>query len=210
MASSKTINNYEKFIQEFRIEKNNDKTNLEQFFKKKFLIVENNKIIYPKISELNKKNIALEEQITNIKKTKEFWEKEKNHAKNYYKNVKINMFLKKKFWKHKIKQILNQEYKEDVLSAKLTDEVLMDPAYETLLDTFLVDYDYRKKLTDTVNKSIIYKEHNIGDHNKKKQIFKEENANKNVEKNHTKIELLEKEIKANKTIAKYIKQINKI
>lgn len=210
MPLSKTINNYEAFLLEFRLEKTNDKPYLDLFFKKKFIIIENKKIIHPKITDLQLKVEDLEATNSKLRKLKSFWEKEKSQAENYYKKVKATMYFKKKFWQHKIKQMINPEYKEDVINTKLTDEVLMDPAYETLLDTFLVDYDYRKKLSDTVNKSIIYKDNNIGDHNKKKQIFKSENAQAKVDKIIEQINAHDNEIKANKLIIKYIKQINKI
>lgn len=210
MALTKTINNYETFIQEFRLEKSDDKPYLELFFKKKFVIVQDKKIIHPKIYNLDKKIKELEEHITNLKKNKGFWLTEKKHAENYYKNIKNTMFFKKKYWQHKLKQMVNAEYKEDIKNTKLTDEILMDPNNETLLNTFLVDYDYRKKLVDTVNKSIIYKDNNIGDHTKKKQILKSETANTKIEKLNEQIAGLETEIKSNKTLIRYIKQINKV
>lgn len=209
MPLPKTINNYEGFLKEFGLEKNGDKSYLELFFKKKFIVTENKKIIYPKVYDIEEKIKLLEKQIANLKEQIRFWEKEKTTAEKYYKNVNATKYFKKKFWKHKLKQIVNPEYKEDVLNAKLTDEVLMDPAYETLLDTFLVDYDYRKKLSDTVNKSIIYKENRIGDYNKKRQILKTENAKKKIEQLNEKLNQTNLEILAYQTVIKYIKLVNK-
>ena len=209
MPLSKTINNYDAFLLELRLEKTEEKPYLDLFFKRKFIILENKKIIHPKISDLQKKIEELEDHLSKLKKVKKFWEREKNSAENYYKNIKTSMYFKKKFWQHKIKQLVNPEYKEDVINTKLTDEVLMDPAYQNLLDTFLVDYDYRKKLSDTVNKSIIYKNNVIGDHNKRKQVFKTENAQNKVEKIAEQINQCNQEITANKIVIKYVKLINK-
>ena len=209
MPLSKTINNYETFLQELKLEKKDDKAYMDIFFKRKFIILENKHIIHPRIGDLTTKIEELRDKITKLKKLKKFWESQRNNAKNYYAKIKLTKYFKTKYWQHKLKQAINPEYKEDVISTKLTDEVLMDPEYKTLFETFLVDYDYRKKLSDTVNKSIIYRDNNIGDHNKKKQIFKTENAQNKIEKITEQINQYNTEIIANKIVIKYIKQINK-
>ena len=95
------------------------------------------------------------------------------------------------------------EYKKDVENARLTDETLMDPNYSQLIETFLVDSDYRKKLGDTVNSSLIYQKLNVGDATKKKMIFKKETALKKIEAINKNILNLEFQIKINKTMLKY-------
>lgn len=209
MPLSKTINNYETFLQELKLEKKDDKAYMDIFFKRKFIILENKHIIHPRIGDLTTKIEELRNKITKLKKLKKFWESQRDNAKNYYAKIKLTKYFKTKYWQHKLKQAINPEYKEDVISTKLTDDVLMDPEYKTLFETFLVDYDYRKKLSDTVNKSIIYRDNNIGDHNKKKQIFKTENAQNKIEKIIEQINQYNTEIIANKIVIKYIKQINK-
>jgi hypothetical protein len=209
MPLTKTINNYDAFVQELKLEKTNDKAYMDAFFKRKFIILEDKKIIHPKIRDLEEKIKELEIAKDKLKGLKKYWEKEKDKAQNYYRDIKFKKYLKGKFWKHKIKQATNPEYREDVINCKLTDEVLMDPEYGTLADTFLVDYDYRKKLADTVNRSIIYKDNVIGDHNKKRQQFKKENAQIKVDQVTEKLHLTNLEILAFETVIKYIKLINK-
>lgn len=209
MPLTKTINNYDAFVQELKLEKTNDKAYMDAFFKRKFIILEDKKIIHPKIRDLEEKIKELEIAKDKLKGLKKYWEKEKDKAQNYYRDIKFKKYLKGKFWKHKIKQATNPEYREDVINCKLTDEVLMDPEYGTLADTFLVDYDYRKKLAETVNRSIIYKDNVIGDHNKKRQQFKKENAQIKVDQVTEKLHLTNLEILAFETVIKYIKLINK-
>jgi len=209
MPLTKTINNYDAFIQELKLDKNEDKTHMDTFFKRKFIILEDKKIIHPKLRDLEQKISELLEAKEKLKGLKKYWEKEKDKAHNYYRDIKIKKFFKGKFWKHKIKEVVNPEYREDVINCKLTDEVMMDPEYGTLADTFLVDYDYRKKLADTVNKSIIYKGSIIGDHNKKRQQFKKENAQVKIDQLTEKIHQTNAEILAYQTISKYIKILNK-
>jgi len=209
MALTKTINNYETFIQELKLEKNKDKPYLDAYFKKKFIILENKRIIHPNIRDIDKKITELQDTKEKLKKLKRYWEKEKDKAQNYYRDIKLKKYFKGKFWKHKLKQALNPEYREDVINCKLTDEVIMDPEYGTLADTFLVDYDYRKKLADTVTKSLIYKDSVIGDYNKKRQQFKKENASTKVDQITEKISQTNLEILAYQTVIKYIKMVNR-
>ncbi|HRS42255.1 MAG TPA: hypothetical protein P5530_00015 [Candidatus Diapherotrites archaeon] len=209
MALTKTINNYETFIQELKLEKNKDKPYLDAYFKKKFIILENKRIIHPNIRDLEKKITELQDTKEKLKKLKRYWEKEKDKAQNYYRDIKLKKYFKGKFWKHKLKQALNPEYREDVINCKLTDEVIMDPEYGTLADTFLVDYDYRKKLADTVTKSLIYKDSVIGDYNKKRQQFKKENASTKIDQITEKISQTNLEILAYQTVIKYIKMVNR-
>jgi len=209
MPLTKTINNYETFIQELKLEKKDDKAYMDAFFKRKFIILEDKRIIHPKIRDLEEKIKELTIAKDKLKGLKKYWEKEKDKAQNYYRDIKFRKYLKGRFWKHKIKQATNPEYREDIKNCKLTDEVLMDPEYGTLADTFLVDYDYRKKLADTVNRSIIYKDNIIGDHNKKRQQFKKENAQKKIEQITEKLHSTNLDILAFETVIKYIKLINK-
>lgn len=210
MPLTKTINNYDAFIKELKLEKTDDKAYLDVYFKKKFIIFENNKIIHPNVRDLEHKITELLEAKEKQKGLKKYWQKEKDKAQNYYRDIKLKKFFKGKYWKHKLKQAVNPEYREDVVNCKLTDEVLMDPEYESLADTFLVDYDYRKKLADTVNKSLIYKDAVIGDHNKKRQQFKKENANIKIDQTTEKLNQTNLEILSYQTVVKYIKQINKV
>lgn len=207
MKNTKTINNYDDFIKEFEINKNTeDKKHLDLFFKKRFLVIEDNKIRYPTTKDITEKIRELEENKEKIIKLKNFWKKELFIAKNYDQKIKYTKFIKKKFWKHKLKQMTNKEYNLDVKNARLTDNTLLDPRYERLFDTFLTDYDYRKKLVDTVNKSLIYKDTDIGEHSKKKQKLKTDNAKNMYDSLNAKIKNINTELLANKYILKFLKK----
>ena len=207
MKNTKTINNYEDFTKEFNIDKSTeDKKHLDLFFKKRFLVIEDNKIRYPTTKDITEKIRELEENKEKIIKLKNFWKKELFIAKNYDQKIKYTKFIKKKFWKHKLKQMTNKEYNLDVKNARLTDNTLLDPRYERLFDTFLTDYDYRKKLVDTVNKSLIYKDTDIGEHSKKKQKLKTDNAKNMYDSLNAKIKNINTELLANKYILKFLKK----
>jgi hypothetical protein len=204
---TKTINNLEKLEKTLNINVNKDnKKYFEDFFKNRFLnISEDNKIMYPNKIYFKNKNKELKKKLDELNKFKKFWLKKNKDAKNYYRNIENTKYFKKNYWKHKIKKLTNENYAQDIKNTKLTEKTLMDPEYKNLLNTFLLDPDYRKKLTDTVNNSIIYKKQKIGDISKKKQEFKIELSNNNIKKLNKEIEDIKFKIKTNKIILKTIK-----
>lgn len=183
-----------------------DKKYLIYYFKTKVLQVENRKIVYPKLTEIKKKQNELSESLLDHKKEEQYWKRTKNNAENYYKNIATNMVFKKKYWQHKIKKMIDKDYKKDVLDSKLTDQILMDPEYQHLFNTFLVDPDYRRKLKETVNNSIVYRDTNIGEYSKKKQKFKQTTAKSKMEQVSKKIKEIEFSIKIQNKIFDLVKK----
>ncbi len=204
MSKSKTINNIKDLEKEINIKvKDGDKKYLIEFFKIRFLRTDKGKIVYPEKKDLVNKNKELYSKLSNIKKELRFWLKEKTDAENYYKVAALKKYFRKIYWAHKVKLATDAEYKKDVENARLTEETITDPKYEHLLETFLQDSDYRKKLGDTVNSSLIYKNLNVGDSNKKKQIFKKETAEKKILHLRKSIRHIRHMIEINKTVLKY-------
>jgi hypothetical protein len=161
---------------------------LRYFLKKKIIHIANKKIIYPGVSETRKKQIEIEKNLSKLEKELNYWKNNKNKVERNKKLAPITMFLKKNYWRHKIKEITNKEYKQDVLDSRLTDKVLLDPEYSNLFETFLVNPDYRKKLKETINTSIVYKNNSIGGYSEKKKEFK-------IKTSEMKIDQLRKQLK---------------
>lgn len=160
---------------------------IDLFFKKKVMHVVDKKIIYPKLEDIKKKIKEYDAEIETINSEHNFWRKNKNKVvreKNFH---PIAIYFKKNFWRHKIKEITNKEYKQDVKDAKLNDRILLDPEYHNLFETFLVNPDYRKKLKETINNSIVYKYNQIGDYSAKKKDFKIKASTMKIEQIKTKI-----------------------
>ena len=183
-----------------------DKEYLSVFLKKKSFHIVNKKITYPKIEDIKYIIQKLEAKIKELKSTSYFWEKEKNTAEKYHNVLPINMIFKKNYWRHNIKKILNKKYKQDIIDAKLTDKVLLDPEYKNLFETFLVDPDYRRKLKDTINTSIIYKNTTIGDYSIKKQEFKKTSAEFKVKQVEDQIKEVRYKLKVYKIVYDYLKK----
>ena len=184
----------------------NNKLYIDNFFKKKTMQIKDGKIIYPKIKELKEENNTFTKRIKELKKNISYWEKERINAHKYHKLIPVHMILKKQFWKHKIKSVVDKNYKKDVIDTKLDDKILMDPQYKNLLNTFLVDPEYRQKLKDTVNNSIVYKNSQIGDYSKKKQEFKEKSAEHKITQLKQKLRDYEIKHKINQKIIEIIKK----
>lgn len=171
--TKKRITNTNDLIEFLNINLNEEEKELvNKFFKKKILHIRKNKIIYPKIQDIKKKKIEIEKKIKDLEKSIKFWDKNINKIERHNVLFPITMYLKKNFWRHKIKELTNKEYKKDVIETKLTDKILLDPEQNKLFETFLVNPDYRKKLKETVNTSIVYRHNNIGQHSDKKRKFR--------------------------------------
>jgi hypothetical protein len=145
---------------------------LAEFLKKKIIHIVDNKIVYPSLQEIKKKKEEMDKNILKIEKEISFWKGTKNQVERNKALFPITIYFKKNFWRHKIKEMTNKEYKQDVIDTRLNDKILLDPEYSTLFETFLVNPDYRKKLKETVNTSIVYKNSSIGGYSEKKKDFK--------------------------------------
>jgi len=201
------INDYDHLITELDQPSNiNDKLYFDRFFKKKCIRVKNKKIICPDTEEIKETIKDLYGQLTYLKEKLKFWKHQLSDAKNYHSIIKITKFVKKDYWYHKIKEATDQEYKQNVRDCKLTSDVLMDPAYQNLKNSFLRNPDYRKKLSDTINSSIIYKNSNIGDQSKTKQEFRAKSAEFNIKKIHEHIKDIMFQIKVQEKAIELIKK----
>ncbi len=170
---AKTITNTKELINALNLKLNEeDIKKIDVFFKKKVMHFENNKIIYPKLDVILGKEKELSENIKELEKEINFWKKNKNKIEMNKRLFPITIYFKKNFWRHKIKEITNKEYRQDVIDAKLTDKILLDPEYKTLLETFIINPDYRQKLKETVTNSIVYKYNGIGLYGDRKKEFR--------------------------------------
>ena len=202
-----TINTTKEFKKKFNLTvTTNEQKYIDYFFSKKSIQFENNKIIHPKIEDINKEIKELEEKIKELKDNEKYWNQKRKDSENYISKIHMKMIFNKNYWRHKLKKLTNQEYKQDVTDTNLTDDVLMDPEYKHMFNSFLVDPDYRKKLKETINNSIIYKNSKIGDYSIKKQKFKQDTAKKRIEQLKVQINKLNFKLKTNKQILRIIKK----
>ncbi len=199
--------NYESIEKQLNIKiPETDKEYLNAFLKKKSFHIVNRKIIYPKIEDVKYIVEKLSSEVRELKSTSDFWKKEKNTAEKYHRLLPINMVLKKNYWRHNVKKLINKKYKQDIIDAKLNDRILLDPEYKNLFETFLVDPDYRKKLKDTVNNSIIYKNNKIGDYSIRKQEFKKTSAELKVKQVEEQIKDATHRLKIYEKVYEYLKR----
>lgn len=207
--TKKTITNTKELIDTLKIdlsEKEILKT--EMFFKKKVMHFTGSKIVYPKIEEIKRKIKEIDLEKEKVILEYSYWNKNKNKLVRNKTMHPFTMYFKKNFWRHKIKEITNKEYKQDVKDAKLNDQILLDPEYHNLFETFLINPDYRKKLKETINNSIVYRYNQIGDYSKKKQEFKIKTSSMKIDQIKQKLDLLEKKKEVFLTIYKIIKKYN--
>jgi hypothetical protein len=203
---TKTITNTKELIDAFNLKVNEeDVKKIDLFFKKKVMHIENNKIVYPKLEVILRKEKELSENIKDIEKEIAFWKKNRNKMKINKKLSPITMYFKKNFWRHKIKELTNKEYKQDVIDTKLTDKILLDPEYKKLFETFIINPDYRQKLKETINNSIVYKHNGIGLYGDRKKEFRINTSQLRIKQLNKQI----KEIKIKKEVFSKIYEIMK-
>lgn len=171
--TKKRITNYQDLEKIFVIAfSDKEKKMLTDFLKKKTIYITGKKIVYPTPESIKLVLKNLLQEISKIDKSMDFWKSTKNKITRDKKLFPITLYFKKNFWRHKIKEITNKEYRQDVIDTGLNQKILLDPEHQNLFETFLINPDYRKKLKETVNTSIVYKYNSIGMYSKKKKEFK--------------------------------------
>jgi hypothetical protein len=205
--NKKTITNTKELIEALNINlSENEILQTDNFFKKKVMHFSENKIVYPKIEEIKRKIKEINLEIEKVLLKYNYWNKNKNKLVRNKTLSPFTIYFKKNFWRHKLKEITNKEYKQDVKDTKLNDQILLDPEYHNLFETFLVNPDYRKKLKETINTSIVYRYNQIGDYSKKKKEFKIKTSNMKIDQIKQNLDQLKKKKEIFLTIYKIIKK----
>jgi len=204
MESIKTITNFSELKEFLKDEKNleKDKVYFDFFFKNKTFKFEGQKIIYPELSDLKKQISDDQNTYNSLKENIAYWKKEKEKLTA----TKLSKYINKKYWKHQIKKLTDKQYKQDLLDTKLTDDVILDPEYDKLFQTFYSNPDYRKKLKETVNTSIVYRNTQIGKYSQNKRDLKKNIAEQRILQLQNELKDLEFRMTVNNKIMKFIQK----
>lgn len=204
MESIKTITNFSELKEFLKDEKNleKDKVYFDFFLKNKTFKFEGQKIIYPELSDLKKQISDDQNTYNSLKENIAYWKKEKEKLTA----TKLSKYINKKYWKHQIKKLTDKQYKQDLLDTKLTDDVILDPEYDKLFQTFYSNPDYRKKLKETVNTSIVYRNTQIGKYSQNKRDLKKNIAEQRILQLQNELKDLEFRMNVNNKIMKFIQK----
>ncbi len=114
-------------------------------------------LTYPSKTILKSKMSVLNERKKSLHKHQSNWKQKRLEAKSYYLTNNVKKLSSPLYWKHVAKYATDKTYKADADKVKLPAHLVTDPRWTPMIKTFINDENYRKQLTETVDKSIVYK-----------------------------------------------------
>ena len=104
------------------------------------------------------------------------------------------------------KYITDKNYKDVFNNVKIPLHLVRDKRYSKVLETFLRDEDYRKRLSITIQHSFVYKnKRRVGGHFDTLTKHRVETAEKNIINLSDKLSSLDEELKTLSVVLKYVK-----
>ena len=134
----------------------------------------------------------------------EQWNKIKKESEEFIQKNKKRKYLKGTFWKHKLKETFDKDYKDDFKKIKIPIEYIGEDSMKKLIDEFIDNKDYRQKLIETIESSIVYKDKGIGEKVIKKLALQKEISKNKLDVLHTRKNRLDERIKMYKLLLKWI------
>jgi len=162
------------------------------------------KIIYPNRNKIKQELEIGKKELAEIQEKVLYWEKIKKDADSYLKNMKIKKFFDPLYWKHTYKSVTDKQYKEDFERSKIPLDLITDPKLRKIVTEFINNKDYRSNLIETMDKSIVYKDKNLGE-----QVFESIKIKKSIAENklegfYKNRDAIETQLKAYRTLAKWV------
>ena len=143
----------------------------------------------------------------NYSKKHSFWNKEYDNAVQYNLSKNVKKFTNPLYWKHMSKYLVDKDYKKKADAIKLPISLVSDPRWQPMIRTFIENPDYRHQLTETVEKSIVYKgDRRVAKYAEKLQEFREGESSKNLKTLNGKLTELEMDISAMQELLKWTSQ----
>jgi len=178
------------FLREGGILKTTGKTKLE-------LVYPSKEIVDKELAELLPERSKVIEKI-------EQWHKIKKDSEEFIKNNKISKYMKGTFWKHKMKETFDKDYKEDFKKIKIPIEYIGEESMRKLMDEFINNKEYRQNLIETIESSIVYRNKGIGEKVGKKLELQKEISKNKLDILRARKHKLDERINMYKTISKFI------
>lgn len=202
-----TITELEKSFEEIRRLSQKEKGAIDHYLKHGGLIKIANKsvleITYPSKDIIKKELSRLIPELNSTEDKINQWEKLHNDAENFAKRNKIKKLLVPTFWKHKLKEITDKNYKEDYAKIKLPIDFVVDKDLNKVINTFIESKDYRSRLIDAVDNSIVYKNRSLGEKVVKKAELQKEISKTKLDVLYNRKDKLEQEICLQKVLQKW-------
>ncbi len=202
-----TITELERSFEEIRRLSQKEKDAIDHYLKHGGLIKIANKsvleITYPSKDILKKELSRLIPELNSTEDKIKQWEKIHNDAENFTKVNKVKKFFVSTFWKHKLKEITDKEYKENFAKIRLPIDFVVDKDLNKVINTFIESKDYRSRLIDAVDNSIVYKNRSLGEKVVKKATLQKEISKTKLDVLYSRKDKLGLEITLNKILQKW-------
>jgi hypothetical protein len=162
-------------------------------------------LIYPSKDIVEKELAQLLPERSKVMEKIEQWHKIKKDSEEFIQNNKISKFAKGTFWKHKMKETFDKDYKEDFKKIKIPIEYIGDESMRKLMDEFINNKEYRQNLIETIESSIVYRNKGIGEKVGKKLELQKEISKNKLDILRARKHKLDERINMYKTISRFIK-----
>lgn len=202
-----TINELERSFEEIRRLSQKEKEAIDHYLKHGGLIKIANKsvmeITYPSKDIIKKELSNLIPELNSVEDKIKQWEKIHYDAENFAKVNKVKKFFISTYWKHKLKEITDKEYKENFAKIKLPIDFVVDKDLNKVINTFIESKDYRSRLIDAVDNSIVYRNRSLGEKVVKKATLQKEISKTKLDVLYFRKSKLEQEICLQKVLQKW-------
>ncbi len=118
----------------------------------------------------------------------------------------IKKFADPLFWRHLAKYYSNKDYRNDADAVKLPVKLLAEKRWKPMIEMFVKDLDYRKQLTETVQKSVVYaKDRKLAKYAEQLKAFRLEQSSRELESISKQLVEVESDIEMLQQLMKWAK-----
>ena len=165
------------------------------------------KLLYPSSRRIEQQLKEVQGLKAIFSKKHRDWKTNEASAKMYFLKHEVLKLSEPIYWKHLGKILFDRDYKEDAKAVKLPANLVSDKRWKPMIKTFVNDTEYRKKLVETVQHSMVYeKNKEVAAYAKELQEFRHGISTKKIDQIQEKINSLENEIKTLQIISKWSKE----
>ena len=165
------------------------------------------KLVYPTPLRLKDQIEQLQSLRQRFQSKHRDWSKRVNDAKVYHVRNNVLKFVEPLYWKHLAKITFDADYRKDADMVKLPVHLVADKKWKPMIKMFVSDFDYRKNLAETVDKSIVYKnDKRVGRYADELQGLRKEISEKKTNAFADKVRDMETDIKMMETILRWARE----
>jgi hypothetical protein len=165
------------------------------------------KLGYPSYFVLEKKLREVKEKKNLFQKRLDSWNKKYKSASKYHSTNQVKKLKEPLYWKHMAKMATDADYRKDANSVGLPVHLVADDKWKPMVKMFVNDLDYRKQLSETVSKSIVYKKsRKVAKYADELKDFRMDVSDKQMKELDKKLDLLNKIEVSLKELQKWAKE----